>query len=607
MDATESTWFHPSFILLLLVVAASVWVWRRFSLRRGLQVLSLGLFTALFWLAAFGGRPLWPVDFFLFSDPLLALVHTVAGRVLVPLLLCSLGFLVLAAVLGRVFCSHVCPLGTTLDLSDRLLGRRQTHKGNREEYRRARKAKFFVLLAILAGAVVGFNLLGFADPLVLFTRFSAILLYPFNLLMQDVGLEVLRPVGAAAGWVEMAYLELILPAFEGAVIMAGLLLVVLLLSRLQPRFWCRSLCPLGALLGWTGRWAPYRRRVGEACTACNRCVRECPTGAIHEGGKATDRGECIVCLNCVRTCPEKVVRFGFGKKEAAVDLPGPALGRRGFLGGMASGLAAGLSMRTDVLHPSKSFLPLPLRDDRLIRPPGALPEPEFLSRCVRCGECLRACLTNTLQPDWYRAGLEGWCAPHLNLRHAACEQGCAVCGQVCPTEAIRPLPLAEKLYAKIGTAVVLRDKCIAWAQDRRCLICDEQCPYNAISFWHDEKHKVGLPVVDANKCNGCGQCEDKCPIIGESAIVVTPQGELRLGEGSYREEAKALGLVFEAKGKSKDALTGSELSGDSEPEPKPGGEPAPDGRTLPDGQKPLPPGIIPEEKKPLPPGIIPED
>jgi polyferredoxin len=496
----NGSWFHQSFVLFLLGVLLSVWMWRKYSLRRGLQTFSMTLFITLFWLAAFEGRPTWPVDFFLFSDPLLAIVHTIAGRVLVPLLLVSLVFVFLAAVMGRVFCSHVCPMGTMLDFSDKWLGRRQRVKENRGTYKRARKIKFVFLLVILSAAVAGFNLLGFGDPIVIFTRFAATVFHPVIMLLQDVGLLILRPIGAWLGWTEMAYLEIILPSFAGALLFVGLLILILVLSRLQPRFWCRHLCPLGAMLGWIGHWAPYRRRVSDKCNACNTCVRECPTGAIHDKGVATDRSECIVCLHCVKTCQEDAVEFTFTKKADAVDLPGTATSRRMFLGGIAGGLAAGVSMRADMLHPSDSFLPLPERHGRLIRPPGALPEPEFMSRCVRCGECMRSCLTNTLQPDWYRAGLEGLWAPHMSLRDAAWEEPCNVCGHVCPTEAIRPLSMKEKQHAKVGTAVILRDQCLPWSQNRRCLICDEQCPYNAIVFVHDADHKVPLPVVYGAKC-----------------------------------------------------------------------------------------------------------
>ena len=150
MTGSEASWFHPSLFLLVLGTAVALWVWKGFSFRRGLQVFSMNLFIVLFWLASLKGRPGWPVDFFLFSDPLLALVHTLAGRVLIGLLLVSLAFIALAAITGRVFCSHLCPLGVLLDISDHQLGRKQGAKQNREDYCRARKVKFVFLLVMLS-------------------------------------------------------------------------------------------------------------------------------------------------------------------------------------------------------------------------------------------------------------------------------------------------------------------------------------------------------------------------------------------------------------------------------------------------------------------------
>jgi len=83
---------------------------------------------------------------------------------------------------------------------------------------------------------------------------------------------------------------------------------------------------------------------------------------------------------------------------------------------------------------------------------------------------------------------------------------------------------------------------LVWAQNKVCLICDEICPYNAIVFRPVEGYR--RPVVIASKCNGCGYCEQRCPVKGESAIVVVPDGEIRLKERSFVEEAKKLRLDF---------------------------------------------------------------
>jgi ferredoxin len=162
----------------------------------------------------------------------------------------------------------------------------------------------------------------------------------------------------------------------------------------------------------------------------------------------------------------------------------------------------------------------------LIRPPGAIPEPEFLRTCIRYGECLKSCITNTLQPAIFEAGFEGLWTPRHYMRRAGCEQACQICGQV--------------------------------------------CPYNAIVFQVVEGRK--RPFLDASKCNGCGICEKVCPIAGESAIVVSSQGEIRLRRGSYREEARRRTLKFQPKAL-KDTL---------EEEP-----------------------AVPEKKNSLPPGFLP--
>ena len=167
---------------------------------------------------------------------------------------------------------------------------------------------------------------------------------------------------------------------------------------------------------------------------------------------------------------------------------------------------------------------------------------------------MKACPTNTLQPLWFKAGLEGMFTPVLAPRLAACELNCATCGQVCPTSAIRPLDLAEKKSVKIGTAWIDRQACLVWNQDKKCLVCDEVCPYNAVIFKPTEGRKNAVPHVIPNKCTGCGWCENKCPVEGTSAIRINIIGEVRLASGSYIEKSKEYGLEFKTEKLERDIL-----------------------------------------------------
>lgn len=555
MTPAQSNWFHPAFGLFAIGLLVTAAAWWRYSVRRAIQVLSASTFISLLWLASYSGRPTWHVDFFLISDPLVVLIQTIASRAFVAAGALALLFVVLAILMGRVFCSHVCPMGTLLEITDLAFRKKIKARANHRDYRKTRRLKFVILFLIIGASAFGLNLLGFADPISIVTRSTATIFHPVLMAMGDSAVQAVRPVTHWLDWTSLAYTELHPPSFEGALGALLILVVILGLSTMQARFWCRHVCPLGALLGLLGRFAPFRRRVSSACTGCDKCTRKCPTGAIEPGGKATDRSECIVCLNCVQVCAEDAIKFSFfNEADQLQDTTGPLLTRRGFGVSFVGGLGAGLAFKSDIKHPSTSGRPAFQPNSLLIRPPGATPEPEFLARCIRCGECMKACLTNAIQPDWSLAGIEGLWAPHLKLRHGHCEYSCNTCGQVCPTQAIRPIPLPEKQHARIGTAVVDRHRCLAWAEDRRCLVCDEICPYNAISAVRDDDHSVSMPQVHATRCVGCGTCEEACPVLGDAAIRVHNHSEIRLSTGSYIEEAKARGYHFSGGGGMKDEV-----------------------------------------------------
>jgi MauM/NapG family ferredoxin protein len=212
-------------------------------------------------------------------------------------------------------------------------------------------------------------------------------------------------------------------------------------------------------------------------------------------------------------------------KDKRIDI-----GRRNVLGAAVVGLAGGVLMKGNPLESGRTY------STGIIRPPGSIAEGEFLDKCIRCGECMKVCPTNVVQPVMLEAGLEGMWTPVLKQELGYCEYKCNMCTQVCPTDAIMKMTLEEKQKAKIGLAFVDRSRCLPWAYARPCQVCYEQCPLpeKAIKL-EDAKVTtargtaitVKQPHVNAELCIGCGICQNKCPVSDQAAIRVTSTGESR--------------------------------------------------------------------------------
>jgi ferredoxin len=227
---------------------------------------------------------------------------------------------------------------------------------------------------------------------------------------------------------------------------------------------------------------------------------------------------CNLCLDCVSGCPSGVARFGFRKPKAVPAPLEPS--RRLFLASLATGVALPAVAR---VAGDGSRLPADL-----IRPPGAHGEREFLDLCVRCAECMKVCPTNALQPALFESGVEGAFSPRLMAELGYCEYNCTLCGQVCPTGAIRRLPVAEKQRFVMGKAVFDKDLCIPFAKGESCITCEEHCPLpeKAILFREAEivvkktgqRAIVKQPFTVLSLCIGCGICETKCPLPGKRGV-----------------------------------------------------------------------------------------
>ncbi len=417
----------------------------------------------------------WPVNWFLQMDPLAAIGTILTTHSLYWPLLWALGTVVLTIVLGRFFCSWVCPFGSMHHFTGYLAHRKKSiaEKIRLNKYRKAQKIKYFILIFVLFMAA--FPSLsatlqtGLLDPIPLVTR-------SFNLVLLPVADNTTNIVSATdrfytGGWV-------ILTIFGAAV----------LLNLAIPRFYCRFVCPLGALFGILDRFAIWRiGKRKEACSNCKICERNCEGGC--EPAQKIKMSECVLCFNCLDDCRDDIIAYQT-RPSLAGEVTDPDVSRRGFVLSIVGGVAAVPAVRLSNTLGSNWH-------NKLIRPPGSLAEEEFLKRCIKCGQCMRVCPTNVLQPAGIQGGIEVLWTPVLNNRigSSGCQLNCAACGEICPTSAIRPITLDEKLGkgsfvdagpVRLGTAFFDRNRCLPWAMDRPCIVCEENCPVSPKAIYTEE-------------------------------------------------------------------------------------------------------------------------
>jgi polyferredoxin len=506
------------------------------NLRRITQGIFLLLFVFLFLQTEAKGKDElgYPVKIFLDFDPLIFVTTILSTHTVQKAFYFSLLAIAATMILGRVFCGWICPLGT---LNNIVGSFRKRHPDNIGINRH--RTKYYILMFLLAASVFSLQLAGIVDPLSLLIRSLSVSIYPafnygtkavFDAIYSSNINGIVNISEAVYSIFKKSILSFQQPFYYQSAFIGILFLFILGINLVEQRFWCRHLCPLGALLGILSRFSILKRTVSEGCNACGACASVCQGNASPDKKEEWRDAECLYCWNCDDVCPQNAVSFGFSGRKASASMD---LGRRRVIMSLASGVVTVPLLRSNPL--SKAEVP----NQKLIRPPGALEEKEFLKRCVKCGECMKVCITNGLQPAFLESGFEGIWSPLLIPKMGYCEYRCTLCGQVCPTGAIKKIDMEEKAKVKIGLAMIDKNRCLPYAHAMPCIVCEEVCPTPKKAVWFEKasvkdrngKEKaIQQPRVDLELCIGCGICEAKCPVIDRPAIHVTSIGESRSKE-----------------------------------------------------------------------------
>ena len=543
-------------------------VFRITSVRIISQTLFFSLFMFLLWVTWFSRLGGYPVSLFLEVDPLVGIATALSTHTVYRWLWRGLFVLVPTLLLGRVFCNWMCPYGSLHQFFGWLFNIR-SNKNNMDvnRYRPVFQIKYYILAVFLILAVFGSLQIGLLDPICLLVRTMTTTLAPAadlvagnaSRMLDEKGLNggVVSFVSSAPGASEQRI-------FSGAWFVGLIIIALVGMNLVIPRFFCRVLCPLGALLGMLSRFSLWRiDRDLTKCTDCNLCMKHCEGAADPQA--ALRKSECFVCFNCIDDCPEDALTFRlapvpvkdrivgsiregtaklFGKplisKLPETEVKGPDVPRRRWLFAAIAGILAFPFLRLSAAVNKRGF------NEKAIRPPGSVEEDEFLERCIKCDQCINVCPTNVLQPSTLKqGGFEGLWTPVMDFSIGFCQYNCTLCSEVCPTGAIQKISVERKLGIgsydekgpiRVGTAFYDRGRCLPWAMETPCVVCEEVCPVSPkaigtydeeITRWDGTRVTLNKPYIRPELCIGCGICERECPVIDDAAVYVTAVGESR--------------------------------------------------------------------------------
>ena len=488
------------------------------KIRTSLAIISLTVLTLLF------------LDF---SGTLHLWLGWIADIQLIPAILAVnviaiVFLLVLTLVLGRVYCSAICPLGIYQDIVSWLSGKR---KKNRFTYSKALNWLRYIFLGLFVIALVlgVSSIVSLLDPYSAYGRITSNLFAP----VYQWGNNFLAYLAEKADSYTFYAIDVWMKSLITLIVAIISLVLVTVLAWRHGRTYCNSICPVGTFLGLLSRFSLFKPVIDTSvCNSCGLCTRNCKSSCIDTESHAIDYSRCVVCFDCIDKCAKGAIKykpvFELKKKEETVQpitaqtdtvasdrrkfiSAATLFGLSGMLGAQEKIREGGLAVIEDKKIPKRAVS---------VVPPGSIGLKNLNKHCTSCGLCISACPNGVLRPT---SKLSTFMQPEMSYERGYCRPECTACSDVCPTGAINRITTADKSATQIGYAVWIRDNCVVLTDDVDCGNCEVHCPTGAIQMVSSDPENPKarkIPTVDTERCIGCGACEYLCPARPFSAIYV---------------------------------------------------------------------------------------
>lgn len=437
----------------------------------------------------------------------------------------------LTLLVGRVYCSVVCPLGVFQDIVSWISGRRKKKKYRFSYSPELKWLRYGVLGSFVIALVAGIgSFVALLAPYSSYGRIATNLFAP----VYRWGNNLLAYFAERADSYAFYETEVWMKSLPTFVIAAVTCIVLVVLAWRNGRTYCNTICPVGTILGFFSRFSLLRPVLDvEKCKQCGLCSRRCKAACIDSKNHRIDYSRCVACMDCLETCKHDALRLQCRwKKTEKPVVVYPVQGvsseqinaaRRSFLSVTtilaATSVVKAQEKKVDgglaVIEDKK----IPVRATPIV-PPGAWSARNFANHCTACQLCVSVCPNNVLRPS---TELMKAMQPEMSYERGYCRPECTRCSDVCPAGAIRPITIEEKSSTRIGHAVWIKKNCIPLTDGVECGNCARHCPSGAILMVpsdSEDVNSVRIPVVNAERCIGCGACENLCPARPFSAIYV---------------------------------------------------------------------------------------